>query len=545
MFRTLIQRELLNNILNLRFLIGLVLCLLATTACIMILAQDYRREMKDYEATRNLQDEVLGTEAAAKDFILEGRTPATYKPPERFRLLIIGLAGEEETQSFNYNPLPLLFPPLDFLFIVTIIMSLLALLFSYDAVAGERQSGTLKLVVANSISRAQVLLAKVVGGTISLLIPFVLALLVGVLYVAVHPAIQWDRSAWAELGLLTAASITFITSFYLLGLMVSTLTRYPTIAILNCLFLWVLLILVIPNVCPYIAAEFCRIPSVREAERRLHEIQVQRNEIEHPQRQVERQSIQAARKIMEEAAQKLKSQYGPLFSEFESMEYGGIGIASWLLLGRDAGPESPKAAQQRAAADPEFKALMEAFRKEHDRARAELIRIREANPVKDADPAKAAKLAKDIDLAKDAERKAAATLEDVHRKVALQTKLAKNLACISPYADFVYVARDLTGTGLRGLGYFAKVVEEYGDQLRSYRTKKRMEFQKQEEPRAKNPASKKAPSLDASDRPRFVFREEPLRDKLGGVLPYWGILGLFNVVFFVAAFAGFMRYDVR
>ncbi len=26
---------------------------------------------------------------------------------------------------------------------------------------------------------------------------------------------------------------------------------------------------------------------------------------------------------------------------------------------------------------------------------------------------------------------------------------------------------------------------------------------------------------------------------------YWGILVLFNVVFFVAAFAGFMRYDVR
>jgi len=42
-----------------------------------------------------------------------------------------------------------------------------------------------------------------------------------------------------------------------------------------------------------------------------------------------------------------------------------------------------------------------------------------------------------------------------------------------------------------------------------------------------------------------VFKEEPLKDKLDAVLPYWGILVLFNVVFFVAAFAGFMRYDVR
>ena len=51
--------------------------------------------------------------------------------------------------------------------------------------------------------------------------------------------------------------------------------------------------------------------------------------------------------------------------------------------------------------------------------------------------------------------------------------------------------------------------------------------------------------LDASDRPRYVFKEESLGGKLSAVLPYWGILGLFNVVFFVAAFAGFIRYDVR
>jgi hypothetical protein len=221
------------------------------------------------------------------------------------------------------------------------------------------------------------------------------------------------------------------------------------------------------------------------------------------------------------------------------MEYGGIGIGSWLLLGRDAGPAAPKAAEQRAAADPEFRAMMETFRKEQERAQAELIRIRKANPVKAADPAQAAELAKAAALAEAAQRQAAATLEDIHRKAARQTKLAKNLACISPYANFVYVARDLTGTGLRGLHYFAQVKEEYGNQLHSYQRKKRSE------PQARNPASKKAPSLDASDRPRFVFKEEPLKDKLGEVLPYWGILGLFNVVFFVAAFAGFMRYDVR
>jgi len=154
---------------------------------------------------------------------------------------------------------------------------------------------------------------------------------------------------------------------------------------------------------------------------------------------------------------------------------------------------------------------MDAFREEHEKAHKELERIRAANQVEG----------------------------DLHRKAVLQTKLAKNLACISPFANFVYVARDLTGTGLRSLEYFKQTKDEYGRQLRSYVDKKINDA------REKDPSLGEESFLDVSDRPRFVFKEEPLKYKLGEVLPYWGILVLFNVVFFVAAFAGFMRYDVR
>ncbi|MGD8501565.1 MAG: hypothetical protein PVJ86_13010, partial [Phycisphaerales bacterium] len=63
--------------------------------------------------------------------------------------------------------------------------------------------------------------------------------------------------------------------------------------------------------------------------------------------------------------------------------------------------------------------------------------------------------------------------------------------------------------------------------------------------REKNPELGEDSFLDVSDRSHFVFKEEGLKGKLGQVLPYWGVLVLFNVMFFAAAFAGFMRYDVR
>ncbi len=488
MLKAIISREFLNNILNLRFMMGLILCVIITVVCIIILAHDYQQEMADYNLRVNMQDEFLSN-YAHRERLFWMINP--QKPPERFRPLIIGIPGKENLESFDDNPLPILFSPLDFLFIVTIIMSLLAILFSYDAITGERQSGTLRLVVSNSIPRTKILFGKLVGGTAGLLIPFILSLLVGALYISVNPAIQWDGSAWAEFLLLTLASSTFITLFYLLGLMVSTFSRYSAASILNCLFLWILLILVIPNMCPYISAQLYRIPSIKETERLDDEIS--------------RAYIELFRQREKEVVKKFAGDYGKLFSEFESMEFGGVLD--------EVEPKHRKAAQQRAAADPEFKAMMNAFRNELKQTLIPIWRIKAEQTNK--------------------------LWEDLNTKAASQTKLAKNLACISPFVNFVYVARDLTGTGLRSLDYFENTKEEYGKQFWPYVEKKIQDAEK------KDPTFTWDSFLDISDRPRFVFKEEALKDKLNEVLPYWGILVLFNVVFFAAAFAGFMRYDVR
>lgn len=490
LLKAIIAREFLNNILNLRFIIGLVLCLIVTIACIVILSHDYQKEMKDYNDRVNLQEEFLSKYALSGWLF---RLIPGQKPPERFRPLIIGISGSEGSNSLDDNPLPILFPHLDFLFIVTIVMSLLALLLSYDAVTGERQRGTLRQVISNSISRTTILFGKFIGGTASLLVPFVLALLVGVLCINLNPNIQWDGSAWGELGLLTAASITFIMLFYLLGLMVSTWSRYSAVSILNCLFLWVLLILVIPNVCPYVSAQLRRIPSIRATERREGEI--------------DRAAREARRQRRREVVSQFRSDYGRLFSELESLGFGRI-------LDDEIGDREK--VEELAAADPQFKAMVDAFRRELSRVSSEV---------------------------RETEREETNKLwEDLHTKAAAQTRLAKNLACISPFASFVYVARDLTGTGLRSLKYFEQFRDEYRRRFWRYAWKVEAAVEAAHE---NEPSPPGGHFLDLRDHERFVFKEEALKGKLGEVLPYWGILVAFNVVFFVAAFAGFMRYDVR
>ncbi len=490
LLKAIAAREFLHNLLNLRFLIGLVLCLVVTVACIIILSHDYQQELADYSLRVNLQEEFLG-KYALEGWV--GQLIPGQKPPERFRPLIIGIPTNESQDSFYDNPLPILFPRLDFLFIVTIVMSLLALLFSYDAVTGERERGTLRQMISNSVSRTTILLGKFLGGTASLLIPFLLALLAGVLCINLNPHLQWDGSAWAELGLLLAASLTFITLFYLLGLMVSTWSRYSAVSMLNCLFLWVLLVLVIPNVCPYVSAQLRRVPSITATARRAEEVRRACRETWHQRRK--------------ELVEQFRPKYGELFSKLEALDFG-------LILYDDRG--DAKKVQELAAADPQFKAMVDDFRAEVNRLAREWVQ---------------------------ASSKGTDELwGDLYTKAAAQTRLAKNLAGISPLADYVYVARDLTGTGLRSLKYFEEFKGKYRRRFGEYRAKVTT---------AVVAAHKNEPSppggwfLDLRDHPRFVFQEESLKGKLGAALPYWGILGLFNVVFFLGAFVGFVRYDVR
>jgi len=477
MLGTIISKEFLNNLFNLRFMVGLILCVILTISCVVILTHDYEQEMEDYYLRVTMQDDFLSQYAHTNR--ISGMI-RTQKPPEQFRPLIIGIPRDANLGSFDDNPLPVLFPPLDLLFIVTVIMSLMAIMFSYDAVSGERESGTLKLMVSNSLSRAKILFGKCIGGTTSLLIPFIFSLLVGAVYIAIHPAIQWDGSNWASFGLLLFSSVIFISIFYLLGLLVSTFSRFSSTSILTSLFLWVLLILVVPNISPYISAQLYRIPSVNKIERELNRLT-----------SIERDDL--GRSLSREVTKKFEKQYGEFFSKFQTMTQDEV--------------------RQRVAVDAEFRAMYEAYRNEYNKAWNEANRIQNE---------KARKIRNDLNI-----------------KTDKQNKIAKNLACLSPYANFVYIATDLSGTGLRSLDYFNRVSGEYRTLYYDYQGEKVREAVKND------PTFNSSSFLDVSDRPRFNFREEPLKNRIEAVLLYWGILFFFNIVFFALAFVGFLRYDVR
>ena len=79
----------------------------------------------------------------------------------------------------------------DLVFVVTTIMSLLAVLLGHDLVSREQEAGTLRMILSHAVSRDLVLVAKWLGGFAMLLVSTGLLLLfVWVVFVAVVPSVS-------------------------------------------------------------------------------------------------------------------------------------------------------------------------------------------------------------------------------------------------------------------------------------------------------------------------------------------------------------------
>ena len=491
MIKTIIIKEILHNVYNLRFIIGLLLSIIVTLLCVVILTSQYEKEMSDYSTRISQQDDFL------KKYAHTNRVwwlIIPQKPPEPFRPFIIGLPRDADLGSFDDNPLSALFPHIDLVFIVTVMMSLLALLFSYDALTGERERGTLRLMTAYPVTRAGVLFGKWAGGMLSLMIPFGIALLISLMYIGFHPLIAWSASDYGVFLLLFLTSFFFISIFYLIGLAVSAFSRTSSASILSSLFIWVLMVLVIPNISPYLSAQIYPTPSINKFEREKSRIGG-----------IERDDL--GNKLQKEALDTFMREHGAEYISY-------LEFMKKYIDGTETDPQ--RRLQKRFQSNPEFKRLFELKRTLDDNAWNEANRIQGEKIEK--------------------------MQGDLFAKISTQNTIAKYLSCISPYADFVYTATDLTGTGLRSMGFsghFTENTQQYLNTFREYLIKKTMAEQK------KNPMFDSETFLDVHDRPRYSFTEEPLKTRLFAVLPYTGALIGFNILFFLTASLRFLRYDVR
>ena len=239
MLWTIVRREITSNILSFRFLMGLLIYFSLIVTNIFVLTKGYEDRLQSYQtAVRENADEVKQVKIYS-EFGQAHKLKLDRKP----KLLSIFNEGMDKrkgntvTVAHGYvpavaeqhgsdNPYLNIFASIDFTVICQVVMSLLGLLFSYDAISREKEAGTLRLTLSCPIQRPTLLLGKYIAGMVSISFPLVASFVAGLLVIQFSPYVSFSSSDWTRILLIFLLSMLYVSLFFLIGLFLST--RTPT-----------------------------------------------------------------------------------------------------------------------------------------------------------------------------------------------------------------------------------------------------------------------------------------------------------------------------
>ena len=155
---------------------------------------------------------------------------------------------------------------IDWVFIITYLLSFIPLLFTFDALSGEKERGTLRLCLANPISRPVLLIGKFLGALIAVLIPFYFAVLLNLAVISVDNWTQLGAADWGRLGMIVLIVSGYVGIFVAVGLMVSAGTRDSRVSLVTLLIIWVALVAFMPSTLGTLSTKW--MPPVQSAHQR-------------------------------------------------------------------------------------------------------------------------------------------------------------------------------------------------------------------------------------------------------------------------------------
>jgi ABC-type transport system involved in multi-copper enzyme maturation permease subunit len=244
MFGTILKKELLDQLISPKFLIVFILCLILVPASFLLNYSSYRASYLEYDSAHQVSKV----------------TTTVYREPSVLSTFGIGLESVlpkivtfqkfgrdmKGTQAQN-EVLSNITGKIDFVVIVGFLLGLFSILYASTLMSSEKESGTLKLVLSNQTKRSTLIFAKFLGGYIVLILPLLASFLVGVLLLLIERFPLFAGDHLARVLALFLLSLLFISTFFSLGLLISTRTSKPSLALLAGFLVWIFATFVIPK----------------------------------------------------------------------------------------------------------------------------------------------------------------------------------------------------------------------------------------------------------------------------------------------------------
>jgi ABC-type transport system involved in multi-copper enzyme maturation permease subunit len=283
MIRQIVYKEVLENLLSLRFALSVLLTTCLFVVCGYVFVNGYAEQSEDYWKKTNDNLSSL-REESSQLYKVAFYKQGIYRKPQPLGLCAEGfeqsLPNFIEVNAFTAElpktkgqanfALPQ-FSHVDWVLIISLILSFAALVFTYDSICGEKENGTLCLTLANTIPRHKVLLGKYAGTMITLAIPLIIGMLVSLIIIIPSKDMVIGSSEWLKILILVLVSLLYLSIFVLLGMFVSSRTAHSANSMAILLLVWVVSVILLPSFCRIIFDVTYEEPTEQELQRRLEE----------------------------------------------------------------------------------------------------------------------------------------------------------------------------------------------------------------------------------------------------------------------------------
>ena len=292
----IMKREILDHLMSLRFALSLgSVTLLMVLGTLIFVDSDYKQKLAEYSSNSAWANDQIRESCQQLNELATRGPIALYKRPSPLAFCAADQEGALPTHiaaevrgnsswqdnnrgysytepwrlqyvqdSYQMNSMLPRVGALDWSYIIGLVTSFAAILLTFDAISGERENGTLALVLSNAVSRASILGGKFLGAFIVLAIPVLIGTLLSALIVSLSGIVSLNGDDWVRIGLMVALSFIYIALFIGLGLTISSYVTHSSTSLVVLLLIWIVLVVLIPNTFGTVVSTLHTVPSHRE-----------------------------------------------------------------------------------------------------------------------------------------------------------------------------------------------------------------------------------------------------------------------------------------
>lgn len=272
MIKLIALKDFLLNLTSARFILGFLICLFIIPFTLIISIDKYKDQLSIYEITQKKADDDLKYK---KNRVYSFVRPVIVSKPQALSIFNQGINNNFGTElkikigeyplfmsgqiNTMDNPFLHRFSTIDFSSVIAIIMSLFALVFSYDSFSRENENGSLKMILVNKVNRSTFFIGKFCGILITILPILLFSFLLSILILILSPSISFSTNDWIGIFILFISSIVYIIVFILLGMFISSMVNQSSTSIIVSMLLWIWFLFMMPSIASYAAKNFVKI----------------------------------------------------------------------------------------------------------------------------------------------------------------------------------------------------------------------------------------------------------------------------------------------